>query len=278
MKKHQLQWLLALVLAFLVAPSASFGQDLDFDDIDKADLEKIIGDLSANFAHTTVSGASALGAVFGFEFGLIGGMTSTPGIDKLVKETDPNADSAALPHAGLLVQFSVPMGVTVEANLIPSFGSDDFKFSNTGIGVKWTMTDSILSLPFNLALKGNITKTELTFKTVINNASTGNIPVDSKLEFSNTSMGLAAVISKNILFFEPYFGFGFINSDGDLKVDGTGTIFDTTLTTGKSAGAKNSGTHMFLGADLDLFILKLGLEYSKIIDADRYSAKLAFSF
>ncbi|MCB0365020.1 MAG: hypothetical protein H6624_11880 [Bdellovibrionaceae bacterium] len=278
MKKNHHHWLVTLALALFLVPGISYGQDLDFDNIDKSDLENIIGDLSANFAHTTVSGGSALGAVFGFELGVVGGVTSTPGVDKLVKETDPNADSAALPHAGLLIQFSVPMGVTVEANLIPSFGSEDFKFSNTGIGVKWTMTDSVLSLPFNLALKGNMTKTELKFETVINNASTGNIPVDSKLEFSNTTMGLAAVISKNFLIFEPYFGFGFVNSDGDLRVDGTGSIFDTTLTTGQSAGAKNSGTHMFLGAELDLFFLKLGIEYAKIIDADRYTGKLAFSF
>ncbi|MCC7403620.1 MAG: hypothetical protein IT288_04400 [Bdellovibrionales bacterium] len=278
MMTFRLQTLCALLALSTLVPAVTQAEDLNFNNIDKGDLEKVIGDLSSNFAHTTVSGASALGAVFGFEFGLVGGVSSTPGIDKLVKETDPNADAAGLPHAGLIAMFSVPFGVTVEANIIPSFGSDEFKFSNTGIGVKWTMTDAVLSLPFSLAVKGTMTKTELDFETVINNASTGNIPVNSKLNMSGTTTGLAAVISKNFLFFEPYFGLGMVSTDGDLKVTGTGTIFDTTLTTGQSAGAKNSGSHLFLGAELGLLFFKLGVEYSKLIDADRYTAKLSFYF
>lgn len=278
MKGIQILWGWAAALALFIAPMTAGAQDLDFTDINEGDLEKIIGDFSANFTHTTVSGASALGDVFGFELGLVGGVTSTPGVDALIKETDPGASAAALPHAGLIAQLSVPYGVTFELDMIPSFGSDDFKFSNTGLGVRWTMTDAILDLPFSLAVKGHMTKTDLEFETVINNASTGGIPVDSKLEFSSTTTGLAVIISKNFLLFEPYFGLGMISSDGDMGVNGTGSIFDTTLTTGQSAGAKSSGTHMFLGAELNLFFLKLGVEYSKIIDADRYTGKLSFYF
>lgn len=252
--------------------------DLNFDNIDESDLKKIIGDFSGNFVHTTVSGASSLGHIFGLEFGIAGGASTTPGINSLIKEQDPNANEGALIHGGLIAQVSIPFGLTFEASLIPSTGNDELKISNTGIGLRWTMTDSIFSLPFHLALKAHSTKTTLDFATIINNSSTGGIPVNSKINLNTSTSGLSLVLSKSLLIFEPYIGFGVLNSSGDMAVTGAGNIFDTTVTSSQAATSKTSGTQFFIGSELKLLILKLGVEYSKVIDVTRVTGKLALSF
>ena len=75
-----------VVAAFVsvVFPLASFAQDVGFQNIDKDDFKNVVGDFSVNSLHTTVSGT--LGDVFGFEIGLVGGLTNTPEIDKLAKQ------------------------------------------------------------------------------------------------------------------------------------------------------------------------------------------------
>ena len=40
--------------------------------------------------------------VFGFEIGVVGGITETPRLESLVKEVDPSEDVSLVPHAGLL--------------------------------------------------------------------------------------------------------------------------------------------------------------------------------
>lgn len=266
------------LFVFISFSISSIADTLDFDNVNEDDLKKIIGDFSGNFSHTTISGASSLGTTFGFELGLVLGASTTPGIDELTKEQDPNAQNAGLVHGGLLLQVSVPMGITIEANMIPSIDASDLEFSNTGLGVKWTLTQTLLSLPVDLALKANMTKTDLSFSTVIQNASTSNIPVNSKMELSSTTTGLMAFVSKKLLVFEPYFGLGIANTSGDLKVTGSGTIFDQTLTTGQSSDASTSGMQFALGSEINLFVVKFGIEYSKVIDTTRYSGKFSFYF
>ncbi|MCB0361778.1 MAG: hypothetical protein KDD35_03615 [Bdellovibrionales bacterium] len=278
LKKSLFVAVLHLCFPLIFSYQFAHAADFNFDNIDQSDLKKIIGDFSGNFTHTNVSGAGSLGKLFGFELGLGGGASTTPGINSLVKETDPNASEGALIHGGLLAQVSVPFGLSVEASLIPSTGGDDLKISNTGIGIKWTMTDAVFNLPFHLALKASATKTTLDFATIVNNASTGNLPVDSKMEFSSSSTALSLIASKDLLIFEPYFGLGMVQSSGDLAITGAGNVFDTTLTASQSASAKTSGVTYFVGSELKLIFLKLGVEYSKVIDVTRVTGKLALYF
>jgi hypothetical protein len=268
-----MRWIvMVLAVGAFFTSNVGNAQDLDFDDIDKSELESLVSDFGSNFSHTTASGASSLGRIFGFEVGIVLGASKTPNIEDLSKEQDSAADAAALPYAGIEGQISIPFGLTVEANIIPETGdTDDIQFQNTGLGLKWTMTDGFLVLPLNLALKAAYTKTELSFVDTLDGA---NATID--IETTSFSAGLLA--SLNFMILEPYIGIGFIDIDGDLSVDGTGQIFDSAFTTSNTASAGTSGGTFTLGTELKLFIFKFGIEYSKIVDAERFVGKFAFYF
>lgn len=268
----------SFLFSILLFTATTHAQTLKFDQIDQSDLDAISKDLTATFTHSTVSGASSLGDVFGFEIGLIGGTTKTPEIDKRVKEVDPGASAGQLPNAVLLGQISVPFGFTFEMTYFPAVGSDSFKYSNTGLGIKWTVPDMVLDLPVDLAAKINYTTTNMSFKQTINNASTGNMPVDSTIESKNNILAYGVFVSKSFVIVEPYFGITFINGKSDLSVTGTGTIFDSAYTSGQSGSSTTTGTMMTLGVDFDLAILKLGAEYGSILGTSRFLGKLGFGF
>ncbi|HEX4924023.1 MAG TPA: DUF6588 family protein, partial [Bdellovibrionales bacterium] len=249
-----------------------------FDQINQSDLDAITKEITANFAHSTVTGASSLGDVWGVELSLIGGMTKTPEIERRVKEVDPQTTVSSLPDVVLAAQVSVPYGITGELAFFPAVGSESFRFSNLGLGVKWTLTQGLLELPLDIAVKVNYTTTNLSFTQTINNASTGNVPVDSKVESKTNTLGYGVFVSKELALIEPYAGLTFLNAKSDLSVSGTGTIFDTTYTNGQSGSSSPSGTMFTLGVDLSLAIIKIGAEFNSVLGTQRYLGKLALSF
>src|SRR5437016_3186385 len=101
----------------LLAAHPALGQTIPLQNLDEAEFKKVVGDFSTNFLHTSVSGASTLGHIFGFEIGVVGGQTKTPHIETLAHEVDPGAKADKIPQAALLGVLSVPLGFTVEANL-----------------------------------------------------------------------------------------------------------------------------------------------------------------
>ena len=79
--------------------------------------------------------------------------------------------------------------------------------------------------------------------------------------------------SKDLVIVEPYIGIGLIESDSDLAA--SASIFN--FTTNTSASAKESSLHLTVGLEVNLLILKAGLEYNRAFDVDRLSAKVGFS-
>ena len=262
--------LTALALGLALGAQNVQAQTLEFDNISQEDLENIMDEVSANFHHTSVSGANTLGSIFGFELGLIGGITKTPKIDALVKEQDPDESAEQVPHGTLLGVLTVPLGITAELGIVPEVGSGDFKFSRQSLGVKWTITEVLLTdLPVSLAIKGHYTKAELEFEQPVNGQ-------DTKVKVEDSVTGFLFLVSKNFAIVEPYAGIGYLMSDGDIDVSGTSTIFN--FTTSQQASAKNSTTQFLVGAELKLLVFKMGAEYSRQFDTDRYSLKLAVYF
>lgn len=264
--KRMVQAILLVACMTSTAQAAGPG----FDNISTADLEAILQDFAGAFTHTTVSPASSLGKMFGFELGVVAGVAQTPGIEKLNKEYDPTSDFSAMPHAAIVAMVTVPFGLTVEAAFLPEQDTEDVDLSLMSIGLKWTLTESLLSLPVDLAVRGFQTNADIGFQQVISPATT---PTDVDIETSMTGFGL--LVSKKLTVFEPYLGLGMVSGDGDLKIGGSNSFLDSNAL---SANADFSGSHIFAGFNLNLLILKLGLEYGKVIDADRASAKLALAF
>ena len=258
-----------LIFATLVGNSAN--AQTAFSQITKDDFDQIAKEVSANFTHTSVSGATSLGTIFGFQLGLVLGQTKTPGLNALAKRADQNINIDEVIHGGLLGQLTIPAGVTFETLILPAVGSADFKAKSTSLAAKWTLTEFLLELPVDLAVKGFYTKSELDTKQKISNAEQ-SISLDDKM------MGLAVLVSKNFGIVEPYAGIIHNRASVDMGYSGGANIFSTTYTTSQSASVNTTSTGYLLGAEVKLLFFHAGAEFTRLFGANRYTAKLAFSF
>lgn len=243
-------------------------QDFSFQNLSDEDFKKISRDLSADFMHTSVSGASTLGDLFGFEVGVVGGQTSTKEVDKYAKQGDPSASADTLPHGELIGMLSVPLALTVEMGLVPKVGNDSFKFSSYSLGAKWTPSELFFDWPVSLALKTQVTKVDATFKDTINS-------VNTTFDYKNTMFGATVLVSKNFAIFEPYAGFGWMRASSDMSVSGSSTVFTGAR---QSASVSPSSTLFLVGTEVKLLMVKLGVEYTKAFDTSRFTGKLSFFF
>ena len=252
-------------VVLLFTGSFAQAQNVAFTQLTDAQAKQVIKEFSANFTHTSVSGASALGDVFGLEFGLVAGLTKTDEIDNLAKTADPSAKADKIPHGGILGMVSVPFGFTFEGSLIPKVGGDDFKFNNLGLAVKWTV-NSVVELPVSVAVKAHMMKSSLTFKQTVSS-------VQSTIDFDDKVSGLLLLVSKDLVVVEPYVGFGLLKGDGEFSVAGTTQFFQSGATT---YSAKQNGTQFVAGLEASLLILKLGVEYARNFDTNGVNFKFAF--
>ena len=270
---------LAITAGLMMSVSTAQAAGPGFNNISQSDFDKIIKELSANSSYHSVTGAGTLGSIFGFEFGLVGGLTNTPDINSYSRQVDSSADISRLPHASILAAVSVPLGFTGELLLFPEMSVGDVKYQQFGGSVKWTATDALI-LPFNLAVRAFVTSNKLSFEQTVSNTSTGGVPTRMTVTQDNNQMGLQLLASPNLPFVEPYVGIGTVKATGKLKVTGTpnGTIFDPNFTSSQSAESSPVSTQLLLGVNANLLVLNLGLEYSRAFGTDSYNFKLGFRF
>ncbi|MGE0528034.1 MAG: DUF6588 family protein [Bdellovibrionales bacterium] len=259
-----------ILIATLIASSAG-AQDLKFQNLNREDFEKVVRELSANFMHTSVSGAGTLGSIFGFELGVLGGVTRSSEVEKLAREVDPEAEAAHVPHGALFGVLTVPAGLTVETALIPKVGSKEFKFNLLSLAVKWTPTELLFDWPLSLAIEGSVSKANLEFEQTLSGVATN-------FDYGSTVTAFTVFVSKNFAIIEPYAGLGIVSGKGNLDVEGSTTVFDATYTQAQSASEKRSSAVWMLGTEVKLLVLKLGLEYARLMDTSRYTGKVAFYF
>lgn len=263
--------LAALFIFASFSSNFAYAQNVAFSQITQNDFEQIAKEVSANFTHTSVSGATSLGTVFGFQLGLVLGQTKTPGLNTLAKRADQNINIDEVIHGGLLGQLTIPAGVTFEALVLPAVGSKDFKAKNTSFAVKWTLTEFLLDLPLDLAIKGFYTKAELDTKQRVSNA-------EQSIGLEDKMMGLAVLVSKSFGIVEPYAGLIHNRASVDMGYSGGANIFSSTYTTSQNATVNTQSTGYLLGAEVKLLFFNAGAEFTRIFGANRYTAKLAFSF
>ncbi len=263
--------ILGLVVGLTLNFSA-FADSIKFQNLNKEDMQKIVGDFSANFMHTSVTGAAALGQVWGFELGLVAGVANTPHIHDLAKQADPSdpAKVERLPHAELLGVVTVPFALTLEAGLIPKVGSDEFKMSSFSMAAKWTPSELFFAWPVDVAIKVQTTRTKADFKSTIQS-------VPTTFAFDDSVFALTALVSKNFAVFEPYIGLGVASAKGDLDVSGSSTVFNGAYATSSASEKKSSGL-IILGSEAKLGLVKFGLEYARLFETGRLTGKFSFYF
>lgn len=277
---RSLRWI--AVLAAALIPAQGFTADLSLNNLTLADYDKIVKEFSANFAYSSVTPASSLGGLWGFEFGVVAGITKSPELLNLVKRSSASYDQDKLPHGGALARLGLPMGLTVEALVFPKMKISDLNIGQYGGALAWTITDEVLPNPFvNVALKGFYTKTSMDYTQRLNNSSTGNQPVDATISFDDALYGVQALASHKILVFEPYVGIGYVKSKGDLSVAASlapnATIFPGQGI-GNSASSKPSSAQLMGGLDIRLAFFSLGAEYQRSFGTSSLTGRVSFRF
>jgi hypothetical protein len=242
------------------------------------DVDNVSKELATNFVHTIVAPASSYGKIFGFEAGLMAGMTSTPELDKISSAISSSSSVTKIPTAGLIAGLSVPMGVGAELNMIPKVTKSGVSFENTSFAVKWTFTDLIPTAPFDMAVRAHGNKSILSYSSIVKNTSTGNLPVDTHATWKSSSTGYNFEMSKKLLFIEPYIGFGSVSTTTDISVSAATAVQIFTFTNATSYKSKNSGNQYYGGLNLNLFLIKFGAEYAKIMGVTKVAGKLTLYF
>jgi hypothetical protein len=247
-------------------------QSIPLTNLTQDDYKGLVGDFTADTVHTSVSGAGTLGHLFGFEIGLVGGVTNTPKINELVKKAGTDSDVPRLPHGELLGIVTVPFGISVEAGFIPKVGGADFKFSSYNLAAKWTFTELLTDLPLSMAVKAQTGKANLNFDATIQSTPT-------HFDFTNTTTALEFLVSKDLGILEPYLMLGTVSGNGKMNVTGSSQVFqDPDMQAAMSASAKRSSGMWALGTELKLVIFKAGLEYSRLFGTNSFTGKLSFYF
>ena len=206
----------------MVVTETTYGSAPEFTNLSDSDVEAILTDVGATWTHTSVSPASTLGELFGFEVGLVAGGAKVPNIEKFSREVDPNSEVSVLPQAGLLGAVSIPAGIKFELLLFPENEIDDLTFKYGSIGVQWTLTQSLLQLPADLAVKVHSATATLNYNQEINSVNTA-------VEIEDKVSGLSLIASKKLVLFEPYIGLGVVKMDGSFSLSGTETFLDSNL-------------------------------------------------
>lgn len=225
--------------------------------------------MSANFTHNSMLGASKMGSIFGFQVGLAAAQTATPKTNDVVKR-NAGADLPNLYNAGLMAAVGIPFGIAFEAVLFPETELSGAKISSTSFALKYNINDVVPILPVNVALRGIHSTSQFKFEQTVS-------AVASTVQNKNTVSGLQLLVSPMLPIVEPYIGVGLLNGSNTLDVTGS-SVFDPSFSTGQSESKSMSTTQILAGVDLNLLLLKIGVEYSQAFDTNRLGLKLAFGF
>lgn len=244
--------------------------DPTFSNITSKDFEEISSDMSANFTHNSMLGASKMGQIFGFQFGLTAAQTSSSRTNEIVKR-NAGAELPNLYNAGLIAAVGIPFGIAFEGVFFPETELSGAKISATSLALKYNINEVVPILPINVALRGLYSSSKFGFEQTV-------ASVTSTVSNTNTVSGLQLLISPMLPVVEPYVGIGMLSGNNKLSVSGTTTIFDSSFSTAQSESKSVSTTQILAGVDLNLLFMKLGAEYSQAFGTSRYGFKLAFGF
>lgn len=263
----------SLTLFTLLIPGLASADTLKLTNITATDFDMIVKEFSANSQFTSVSPASSLGETWGFEFGVVAGVTRVPDLNGIIRRADPTIQEFNYaPHAAGLGVLTVPYGITAEVGAVPKVDKDDVSYQQLGGALKWTITDVFFTdFPVHLAPRFHFNRTQINFRQTIS-----SVPVD--VELADKVWGANLTASKKFWIFEPYAGAGFVEGNGDITATGSVNIFNTAFTSQQSASAKHSSVQLFGGLNIQMLFFVLGAEYNRAFGKNSYNGKVSFRF
>lgn len=290
---RKIQWLLPLALLALPAHAS----DLSLKDITKNDFDTMMKEFSSNAHYSTVTGASGLGGLGGFELGVTGGISKGPGTIAIVKRSDPSTKyDDNFYHAGLLGRVGLPFGLTGEFLFLPKLVQKNARLNRWGIGALWTLNEAEIvgpDFPVTVAVKGFVTKTALGYSQTVKTSLPiiGAVSGTADVDLTSTVWGIVPMVSYKILMFEPYVAAGFTNAKakleytvGNIGVNGVSPsdlysyILNQSNFPGNSASSSFSSIQFQAGLDVKLLFFSLGAEYANVFGTASYTGRFSFRF
>lgn len=266
----------SISIALAAFSFSAFAAAPELPELSKSQLEKVSNEFAVDFSHTAVAAPETDGA-WGVEIGIVGGATQSPELKDLVGEAgEDGSDYKSIYHAGAMARVHFPFDLFAEVTLLPEKEISDITVKNRTFALGWN-AGAFFNWPLDVAIGANFSNTDLSFDQVINNSSTGNVDVNSTIDFKSKTRVLWLGVSKTFWFFTPYAKVGTAKTESDVKVDAsTGTIFD--FSSSQSESVSSTGGFFVVGANVQLLILRLGVEASQTADVKRISGKLSFAF
>jgi hypothetical protein len=263
----KLVWTAAIVAGF---SSLSFASNpLVLTNLTLDDFNDVTSDFGALYVHSTVSPATSLGENFGFEWGLVGGLVTTPNIERVGNAASPGSNFRRLPSAAPFIGVSIPMGLKIELNILPQLSVDDVRLQNLSAGLQWNLSETILPLPIDLALRYHVSYASLSVDQVVLGST-------QQLILSEAITGYDVVLSRSFLLVEPYLVLGYVQAASRLEYTGGGSVF--VFTPSSSATTLIKSYEALVGCEVHLGSRNLGLEAGEVFNTTRALLKFSTSY
>lgn len=257
--------LLASVLSFSV-----YAADPQFADISKKDVENVSKEFGTNFAHTAVAAPETDG-LWSVEVGLVGGQTKSPDFKKVIESSGGDGgDFDNIMHASLVGRVTFPLEFFAEASILPEQEIGGVEIKSSSFSGGWNI-GRFTKLPFDITLGYDHAKGEISFH---QDADIPNLVPAADIDLDTTTKVMWVGVSKTFVFVTPYLKVGTAKVDGDLNA--TGNIFDQVGQTSESVSV--DGSYLAAGVNVQLLVIRLGLEMTKMLDTERISGKFSFAF
>lgn len=258
----------ALVVGTLFGNSA-FAQ-ISVNNLNETDLDEIIRALSSNSVHMSNTGPAGYGRIFGFEVGLVAGVTQTPGLDTVAKKTNSANSITSLPNAAVVAGLTLPLGFTFEATYTPKITSNNVNYQANSFALNLKMNDLIPVLPIQAALRGIYGTSDFSFSQTV-------ASVTQDISNRNQVSGVQLMLSPTVPVVETYVGVGALSASNRLS-SSVSTIFLPAVTTDLSFSRTVTSTHLFAGLGFNFGFVRIGAEAGSAFNNTRYSLKLTAGF
>lgn len=249
-----------------------FAADPQFSNISKQDVENVSKEFGTNFSHTTVAAPETNG-LWGIEVGLLGGSTKAPKFKEVIEQSGgEGSDFDSIYHAALFGRVHFPFDFILEVSVLPGQEIGGIEIKNNTYSAGWNL-GRFVGLPLDITLGYDNAKGEINFTQAEDTSTNPDTPA-ANIDLTTTTKVMWVGVSKTFLFVTPYLKVGKSSIDGSL--DASASIFNVGGQTSESVSL--SGSYLAFGANIQLLLLRLGLEVTQMQDTKRVSGKLSFSF
>ncbi len=231
----------------------------DLSNISQSMVRDLIGTAAVGTTHRAYMAASPMGWAIGIDFGIEATAVQLPSSFRSAVATASQKSDSDIPSLIPVPKLNLHKGLPFGLDAGLSYISYQDKIKLIGGDLKWAFTDLFKSAPFAAALRLNYTSETLWY------LKSHNFQTDF-------------LVSKDLLFIEPYIGTGLQMWSGHIDVP-TGLPANMGLPSTVSGSDSATNVHFFAGAPLKLglFWFTPEVDYSTF-KVFSFGSKFSFNF